>query len=377
MVTFKLILGVVLVALYLLALAAVILLGLELAPRRLRGPTPSNTDEDRNHPGREKHVAPTPVIDNDWGEEGARPSSLIPYYHHKPDRAYLLQLKYAVEKANEEAVRLYGPLPSGGLPVQKKTKPNVPYRDFRGNLVPDAPPINEENEMKLRQVAAAAALAAAGTQVGCEANHSATTATHVAEAPKAASNPTSASSASGASEPLQVEISSAKTDDLHAQSELQPFVEPGMQIRAVAKGDINNDGLSDVVIVLGSVADREKSRSVLLLVRNESGTLRKAAQNDKMVPCADCGGMLGDPFADLSVDDGFITIVNEGGSGLYWSDEYVFKYAKGGWILDKLTRKIVDRSNSKSKTVSLSEKDFGVMPFEAVDPEKMPIVERP
>ena len=50
-------------------------------------------------------------------------------------------------------------LPPGSLPVQKQTKPNVPYRDFLGNLVPEIPMIEEEDEMKFKQIAAIAALA--------------------------------------------------------------------------------------------------------------------------------------------------------------------------------------------------------------------------
>jgi hypothetical protein len=102
MMTFNLILGVVLFALYLVAWMMVILLGLELAPRRLR----------------------------------------------------------------VESVRMYGPLPAGGSPVQK-TEPNAP--DRQGNLAPKVSSIDEENEMKLREIAVAAALT-----VGATACHSAT-----------------------------------------------------------------------------------------------------------------------------------------------------------------------------------------------------------
>ena len=114
--------------------------------------------------------SPEPTAENDWGGEGARPSSLIPFYKFKVDRAYLLQLNYAVERANEETVRKYGSLPPGGLPVQKKTKPNVPYRDFLGNLVPEIPMIEEEDEMKFKQMIATAILSTAATVSACTAS---------------------------------------------------------------------------------------------------------------------------------------------------------------------------------------------------------------
>lgn len=198
MMTFKLMLGVVLVALYSLAWILVILLGLELAPRRLRAAMPKNADGVPNSSNSGKLIASTLTSVNDWGEEGARPSSLIPYYHHKPDRAYLLQLKYAVEKANEEAVRMYGPLPAGGLPVQKK--PNAPYRDFQGNLVSEVPPINEENEMKLREIAVAAALAVGATACNSATpdNGDKTIYAHSADVTSAPSTPVATSSTANA-----------------------------------------------------------------------------------------------------------------------------------------------------------------------------------
>jgi uncharacterized protein YecT (DUF1311 family) len=113
--------------------------------------------------GREKSVQPELAAKNGWGEEGARPSSLVPFYKCKVDPSYLLQLKRKVEIANEETVRNDGPLPPGGLPVRKKTKPYVPHRDFRGNLVPRAPMIKEEDEMKFSRIAMPALLGAALT----------------------------------------------------------------------------------------------------------------------------------------------------------------------------------------------------------------------
>lgn len=148
--------GIVLVALYVMAWVMAVLLVLELAPRRRPGPMPPKPhDADDRKNTRQAFTA-----EDDVNGEGARPSSLIPYYHHKPDPDYLLQLKYAVEIANEETVRKYGPLRPGGLPVRKKAEPDVSYGDFRGNVVRKISIVEEEDEMKLREMAAAAVLAA-------------------------------------------------------------------------------------------------------------------------------------------------------------------------------------------------------------------------
>ena len=149
--TMELGLGVVLVALYVSALAMVVLLGLELTPSRRINPPQLDSPSNRQTNARRGFTR-----EDDVNSEGARPSSLIPYYHHKPDRIYLLQLRYAVEIANEETVRKYGPLPSGGLPVTDKRK--VTGKLARPSITIES---HEEDEaMKLKQMAAAAALAA-------------------------------------------------------------------------------------------------------------------------------------------------------------------------------------------------------------------------
>jgi hypothetical protein len=150
-----------------------------------------------------------------------------------------------------------------------------------------------------------------------------------------------------------------------------------MRLVASASGDINNDGESDAVIVLSAEQQAAKGapRTVLLLVRDPSGSFRLAARNDKLVPCADCGGMFGDPLASISTDRGRVTVVNEGGAGIYWSDEFVFKHvADDGWRLDRVVRTATQRSTAETKRLELGEKDFGVVSFDAFDPESLPEV---
>lgn len=87
-------------------------------------------------------------------------------YKCKINPVHLLQRKHAVEITNEETMRNYGPLPPGGLPVQKKTRPDVPYRDFRENLVARTSLIEEEDEMKLGLVTAMTAMTISGVILG-------------------------------------------------------------------------------------------------------------------------------------------------------------------------------------------------------------------
>ncbi|MET3651878.1 hypothetical protein [Dyella japonica] len=124
------------------------------------------------------HDEPDPdlrrVIDN----EGARPTSLIPV-HAPPTRDPLhdLQLLRDLKIINERTIKELGPLPNGGLPVQAKRKPEVSRAG-----VPK-PPVStteasggnhvghEDESVKLRHLAATAALTA-GALAGCsDPNH--------------------------------------------------------------------------------------------------------------------------------------------------------------------------------------------------------------
>lgn len=124
---------------------------------------PNPDDDDR--PEWEKKLRPLFSAAEDKDGEGARPSSLIPACKMPdPGLGYELMLTRELKIINEQTVRELGPLPKGGLPVQQKRKPTRPYTDFLGRPVLDVLPIIEENdEMKLRQLTAASVLTVAGT----------------------------------------------------------------------------------------------------------------------------------------------------------------------------------------------------------------------
>jgi len=123
---------------------------------------PDPGDDDR--PAWEKKLRPLFSAAEDVEGEGARPSSLI-RAHEMPDpgRGYALMLMREVSITYERTVRELGPVPPGGLPMREKAKPKAPYRDFLGNVVPEAPIVEEDDEVKLKEMAAAAVLALGAT----------------------------------------------------------------------------------------------------------------------------------------------------------------------------------------------------------------------
>lgn len=166
--------------------------------------------------------------------------------------------------------------------------------------------------------------------------------------------------------------------------DLKAFVGNNRLLDAKA-GDIDGDGKPDALLVLDPPTNGSgklgegPSRTVLLLTRNASGQLEKAAQNDKLVPCAQCGGIAGDPYSYTQVGKSQFTVVTEGGSRQHWSNEYTFAYAQAqnGWLLHEVKREVTDQETGKHKVLDLTPKDFGTVRFQDFDPTTLPEVTLP
>ncbi len=166
-------------------------------------------------------------------------------------------------------------------------------------------------------------------------------------------------------------------------AELNAFAEGNSKILSSQQGDLSGSGAQGTVLVIdhpetgSDMLGEGTPRSVLLLTRDSAGKLQKAKQNDRIVPCAQCGGMAGDPFGYMRVDKGGFTALIEGGSRERWSDEYAFKYSaeQQDWLLDKAVRTVTDTETGEEKHIELSGKDFGTIRFEEFDPKTLPKVE--
>jgi len=144
-------------------------------------------------------------------------------------------------------------------------------------------------------------------------------------------------------------------------------------------GDLNGDGLLDALVVL----DRPKPdpashdsppRIVVVALADSAGRLRKAAQNDKIVPCAECGGIAGDPFGYSRIEKDGFTLLTEGGSRERWWNEFTFTYAPDAktWVLAKVRRGVNDTVTEEGNEIALTSKDFGYVKFQDFDPTTLP-----
>jgi hypothetical protein len=165
--------------------------------------------------------------------------------------------------------------------------------------------------------------------------------------------------------------------------EVDSFVPAGMKVVETIRGDLTGAGHSDALIVVSPPpAGNEKlgegaPRTVILLIQDASGALHKSAENARIVPCARCGGLAGDPYAYSRIEKGQFTISVSGGSRERWGDDFTFRYAadRKTWLLDKVVRELTDTQTEQHKALELAPRDFGPVPFADFDPANLPKVE--
>lgn len=160
---------------------------------------------------------------------------------------------------------------------------------------------------------------------------------------------------------------------------LAEWIPAGYTTLIQEKGDINNDKIADIVLILKDTKEDQEpeneslKRPILLLLGDKSGHYTLARRNDKAVYCATCGGTMGDPLQGITIKNGYFSIENHGGSGMRWLHVVTFKYDDKDkeWYLHRDghesfhsadPNKILEQSSKTSK-------DFGKIKFEQYDIE--------
>lgn len=178
--------------------------------------------------------------------------------------------------------------------------------------------------------------------------------------------------------------SSEEVNTKITENMLTKFVPKGYKIVQWEAGNLNMDDKDDVILVIGKAEDEaaaestgstdystnEEERPLLILIMNEKGELEEKARNKKIIMCPDCGGVMGDPFAEagsIVIKNGYFSIESMGGSSDRWVRIITFRYKtdKKAWFLHKdgMVSWSTHKVNSEEETV-YSTKDFGVVPFE-------------
>ena len=172
----------------------------------------------------------------------------------------------------------------------------------------------------------------------------------------------------------------SEESDLKIPAEVAPFIERGTKAIRLETADLNGDGRSDFVLVLEkSKTKRDKDgfpldqRPLLILIRQPDKSLKLAGRNEKVVFCATCGGVFGDPFAGIKTGRNTFTVELYGGSNWRWTEDYTFNYSR----LDRTWQLVRIESGSfhvfeptKVERKILTPQKFGKINLADFDPEK-------
>ncbi|MGC4100682.1 hypothetical protein [Ferruginibacter sp.] len=124
-------------------------------------------------------------------------------------------------------------------------------------------------------------------------------------------------------------------------AEAKPFVLKGYEMLDYVTGDLNADGKADAILILKvtgeDTATEDVKRPMFLLIRKPDGKLKLEKRNDSAIMCRSCGGVFGDPYEGLSIENNGFSIDFYGGSNWRWYYHYYFTYkpATKNWMLVK------------------------------------------
>lgn len=157
---------------------------------------------------------------------------------------------------------------------------------------------------------------------------------------------------------------------------LKSFIPLNFTLLDSASGDINLDGVPDLVLILRDTVEKynpDTTRPLLLLQGNGKGLYKLIARNDSVVLCLNCGGIHGDPYDGITIKKGYFSIEHMGGSSWRWTRIITFKYdlkhkifvlhrdaGYSWWTLER----------GHESDIIISKEDFDKLPFEHYRYEK-------
>ena len=150
---------------------------------------------------------------------------------------------------------------------------------------------------------------------------------------------------------------------------LNRYIPQGYTLLDSKSGDLNQDGYTDYIVICKSPNENEEEiqRPLLILHGQANGSLKLFARNDNIVMCAQCGGVMGDPYTGMTLKKNFFSIEHEGGSSDQWTRIITFKYNidEGRYYINRDAGEVWNTNSKKKKKLETYSKDqWGVVPFE-------------
>lgn len=114
------------------------------------------------------------------------------------------------------------------------------------------------------------------------------------------------------------------------------FIPPDWEILSELEGDLNNDKLNDIAMVLKHKYEENLEESPRILVvcfQEKPNQYKRVVVTTKAILGKAEGGAMGDPFQAITWNRGSILIEHFGGSSVRWSYSHRFQYRDGNFVL--------------------------------------------
>ena len=164
-------------------------------------------------------------------------------------------------------------------------------------------------------------------------------------------------------------------------ADLRAFIIADTKLLAFVSADLNGDDKADYVFILEKQKKNPKDedieqgqRPLHIAIRQADGKLKLVKTNEKIVLCSTCGGVFGDPFAELTADKKSFTVSHYGGSAWRWANAYQFNYSRKDdtWQLVKASESSFHTSepDKAKEKIYTPPKHFGKIDIADFNPEK-------
>ena len=167
-------------------------------------------------------------------------------------------------------------------------------------------------------------------------------------------------------------------DPSRLPADVKPFVGEGVQALFLRELKRRPGAEPDYLLLLQeatpAAGNDEAKRTLLILAREKNKDLLMLDRNDKLIPCAHCGGQF-DPLSAITVSDGEFTVKLAGGLGWRWHNEYRFRYSTRDrfWRITDITEETFhpgDPVATLSRRTGSVGRQFGVIAFGEFDRER-------
>lgn len=166
----------------------------------------------------------------------------------------------------------------------------------------------------------------------------------------------------------------ANAQDKPVPAEAGSFIPAGYESLDYITGDLNGDKKPDAILILkqhgeDSLGMEETQRPFILLIRQSDGKLKQVLRNDNVVMCRHCGGVFGDPYEGIQIDETGFSLLFYGGSSWRWGYDYRFAYkpTRKNWYLVKESQTSFQSGDPEhtTKDVVIEETELGEIPLAA------------